>query len=139
MSDGGGAWRSIGAHQVRLEAPNLFFLRDQGDMSTADVAQIMDEMRRCASVSGPLLVLNDISALRDVSLEARKVVAQNDVLKVVRAMAVFGGSFAQRIVATLALMAARLRLRRKGIPPIRFFATEAEARAWLEENRGDRA
>jgi hypothetical protein len=100
--------------------------------------EIIDEIRRRASVCGPLLVLNDISALRNVPPDVRKLAAHAGVLEIIRAMAVFGGTFAQRIAVTLAVSAARLRIR-GARAALRFFATEAEARAWLEEQRSSRA
>jgi hypothetical protein len=80
-------------------------------------------------------VLHDISALGDMPVETRKVVAQSDVLDSVAEVVYIGGSFVQRIAVMLGVSAARLGMRKKRFPSVHFFATDAEARVWLEERR----
>ncbi|MCC6558335.1 MAG: STAS/SEC14 domain-containing protein [Polyangiaceae bacterium] len=137
MIDDSGGWHSIGAHQVHVEPPDLLFVRDRGDVSTADAAGILDEVRKLSAVGGPIRMLNDIAGMGDVPAEVWRVFARSDLLSHVRAMGIFGGSFPQRVLATLIVTAARLGYRGSHLPPIRFFGTEAEARAWLEAARGD--
>jgi hypothetical protein len=52
-----------------------------------------------------------------------------------RAAAIFGAGLIQRALMTLMLNAARLMRPNTPPLPLRFFATEAQARAWLEEMR----
>jgi hypothetical protein len=128
-------WSNAGSHQMRAEEPDLFFIRFRGDLAAAEVAQIIDAIQRRAAERGPLLVLHDISALGDMPVETRKVVAQSDVLDSVAEVVYIGGSFVQRIAVMLGVSAARLGMRKKRFPSVHFFATDAEARVWLEERR----
>ena len=118
-----------------VEPPDLFFLRDRGDVSATDAAGLIDEIRKLSATGGPILLLNDISELGSVPAEARKLISQRNVFGQIRALGMFGGTFAQRIIVTLVLTTARLGLRGSRFPPIRYFVTEAEARAWLESTR----
>jgi hypothetical protein len=129
-------WRRIGAHMMRTEAPNVIFLRDRGDVSPSEMSAIIEEARKLAAISGTApLWLNDTSQLGHVPAETRKVLAHSDLLLRLGAVAVFGASLSQRVIARLVLNAARLAYPRHPLPPVRFFASEADARAWLTSTR----
>jgi hypothetical protein len=133
-----GGWRSIGAHEIRAEAPDVLYLRDRGDVSPSEMSAIIEEGRKLAALSGrPPLWLNDISELGHVPSETRKLLTRSDLLLILKGAAVIGASLRQRVIAQLVLHAARLAYPNRPLPPVRFFASEAEARAWLAEARRD--
>lgn len=135
---GHSGWRCIGAHMIRTEAPNVIFLRDRGDVSPSEMSAIIEEARKLAATSGaPPLWLNDTSELGNVPAETRKVLVRSDLLLILGAVAVFGASLSQRVIARLVLNAARLAHPGHPLPPVSFFSSEAEARAWLTSVRCD--
>jgi hypothetical protein len=111
------------------------FVRNRGGLTPDELRRILDEARRLVAVQGRVLWLSDISELTDVSPATRKEAALGDALSLVRAAALCGAGFAQRITTTLVLNAAKLVRRGAELPPVRLFPTVAEGRAWLESFR----
>jgi hypothetical protein len=138
MSEESGGWRSIGTHRLRFEPPDLIVLEDRGDFSPADVAALVEEANRLAAARGPLLWLNDIRQLGDVPAATRKRLVQRDLISLVRAAAIFGASFPKRMLFRMVVNALRLTYDAP-IPEIQLFASEEEARAWLDEVRRGRS
>lgn len=77
--------------------------------------------------------LIDMSRVGTISPEARLIARAEAGHLPLRGTAVFGASFHHRVIALLANKAATLL--KKDHQPIAFFATEAEARAWIDERR----
>jgi hypothetical protein len=123
---------------MRVEPPDLVVVRAQGDLSPEDLREMLDEGRQLAAAVGPVLWLSNISMLGNVPPETRKVAARSGMLTFLRASACTGAGPIQRALITLILNAAKLTGRRTTLPPVRFFATEAEGRAWLEDIRVSR-
>jgi hypothetical protein len=118
-----------------VEPPDLLCVRNRGDLAPDELRIMLDEGRRLAAAQGPILWLSDLSELGNVYPATRKLVGTGDVLSLVRAAALVGAGFTQRIMTTLVLNAARLAHRGAAAPPVRLFATEAEGRAWLDSFR----
>lgn len=125
----------IGAHEVRFEEPDLMFVRNRGSISTEDVAVLIEEAHQFAATHGPLVWLVDMAETEEMSAETRKYVAQSDLFTLIQAAAIFGASFSQRMMTKLVLSVVKLLKLGPAMPEVRFFATEAEARAWLGERR----
>jgi hypothetical protein len=79
-----------------------------------------------------LLLEADMSHIDGATPEARKIAADRLDALPDRAIAVVGGSFAQRIIAKLVLTALSM-LGRKGRSEARFFSDSQSARNWLNE------
>jgi hypothetical protein len=124
----------IGESAVRFEPPDILFFSIVGSPDMNDSAKIMDAADHLAKGRDHLLVINDIRRSSDFPPEARKYVAERMVPLPVRATALFGGSFQLRVLITLTFKIRDL-LRGPAANPTRFCATEAEARAWIDEQR----
>jgi hypothetical protein len=123
--------QQIGQHTVGFEAP-LFTIRAGGDLTPADVRGIARFMNERAAGLPYVMMLGDVRRLGAIPPETRK-----ETLKVggklsYGGIATFGATFQVRILTKLILGAAKLLIGR-GSVPIRYFDTEAEARAWLLE------
>jgi len=129
-------WQPLGAHRYRFEEPDLFIVRIVGDVTRSDTEAMFDELEALATKAGRLVFwLSDISELGQVSQEARKLPLTRDPSRWLRGSAVFGGSFHQRLVANLVMKAIPLLRPSRRMSPLAFCATEAEARAFVEEQR----
>jgi hypothetical protein len=104
-----------------------------GDVSEAEMRRLLDELSASAKGREWVLMLADLSKARSASPGARKLGAQKKEYHV-RGVALFGASPRFRIVANLVITASNLLVKNPD-NPFRFFATEAEARAWLDERR----
>ncbi len=81
--------------------------------------------------------LADITRMGHVRSDARKFAIESDSNDRIRGTAIFGGSFNQRAIANLAIKASVLLIPARPKAPIKFLATEAEARAYIEDLRRD--
>ncbi len=120
---------TFGTHDYRIE-DDLLFLRYRGLLTPDDAGRIMELVRQVRAQWGRVLVLTDSSHGADLPPETRK--AFMDALTPETRMdyqAVYGMARTTRVMAMLLMRAARL-LGRSQIE-IEFFATEAEARAYL--------
>ncbi|MDC0739967.1 STAS/SEC14 domain-containing protein [Polyangium mundeleinium] len=129
-------WSSLGAHRYRFEAPDLFIVRVVGDVSLSDTQTMFERIEDLSEKAGrPIFWLSDISGLGQVTPAARKFPLKLDPTRWLRATVVFGGNFHQRLVANLVMKAIPLLRPSRQMRPLSFFTTEAEARAYVEEER----
>lgn len=122
--------RQVGRHIIRGEPPDTIFLAIVGDLALEEVHKIHAELEELLR-TGTMFFLADISRLGRMSPTARAAGSRWNHLKQARAIGVFGAGFEQRVLATLLLKALRL-LTKDFTAPAAFFATEAEARVWVE-------
>ncbi|MDI1447401.1 STAS/SEC14 domain-containing protein [Polyangium sp. 6x1] len=126
----------LGAHRYRFEAPDLFLLRIVGDVGLSDTQAMFERLEELSGRAGrPIFWLADISELGEVSQAARKFPLKLDPARWLRATAVFGGSFQQRLMANLVMKAIPLLRPSRRMSPLFFCATEVEARAFVEKER----
>jgi hypothetical protein len=124
----------IGSHVIRFEPPDLFWIAADGDVSEQDMNAITAHLLEASAGMSNVLVLADLSRIGDIERDGRKR-AHRAKRPDYRAVALYGANFAARIAITLVLGAARLLGKWNAQSPARFFATEAQARAWLSERR----
>jgi hypothetical protein len=131
-------WKPFGSHMHRFEPPDLYFTRMNGEVSEDDVRTQFEAIRTLSKRTGHnILWLSDVRKMGSFTPEARRVVAEEtrkDALAGVRASAAVGASFTTRVLLTLLLRAIRM-LRPDKHRPWTFVETEAEARAFLDEQR----
>jgi hypothetical protein len=127
--------------EVGFESPDLVHIRRLRRFAAPEIALMYPAIRRFAAVSGHVLTLVDISQLASVRSDDREAAYRETLTIPFRGTAVIGANPTLRIVLDLAFRA--LRLISKQDHPLRFFADEAAARAWLAERRavvaGERA
>jgi hypothetical protein len=119
-----------------LEPPDILYLRLMGDIEEAHVAPIREELARHCRETSHVYGLVDMSRMGTVAAAARKAAAtQKNPAN--SSNAVFGASFAHRVLVQLVVKAAKLF---RGVTPtLGMFETEAEARAWIDEQRRARS
>src|SRR5262245_35174216 len=124
-----------GGSFASTEPPDICFWRCVGDFSVDDLRQMYEVQERFAEGKRYILVLVDLSKLEAVSPDSRKaMVQQAPPAWPVRGLAGLGASSHFRVLANAIATAGR-RLHKLKDNPCRFFRTEAEARAWLDERR----
>lgn len=124
----------IGAHLFRWEPPDTGYLAYAGDVDAADMAEIA--RKSLTFTRGPpcVFLIVDMAKAGSISAEARKISAENGAGIAFRGIAVVGASRTLRVLAGLVSRAVDIMNKNKD-NPTRFFATEAEARAWIAERR----
>src|SRR5262249_25897626 len=122
-----------GPSLVRFEPPDICFCAYVGDISAAEGRRTRDEQDAALDGLPYGLMLVDLSKTGAVCAEARKIGAERPKVPVY-GTAIFGASFAIRVIAQLVTTAGSL-LAKVTESPVRFFATENQARAWLNERR----
>jgi hypothetical protein len=112
--------------------PRLVSIRFQGTLDESEARAVMDAIESCVANEPYLLLEADMSQIDGATPEARKIAADRLDALPDRAIAVVGGSFAQRIIAKLVITALTM-LGRSGKSEARFFSDSQSARAWLHE------
>ncbi|WP_437509326.1 STAS/SEC14 domain-containing protein [Sorangium sp. So ce1099] len=120
--------------ELREEPDGILHVAVNGDLSEEIARSIAAASRRMAESGREVLVLADVSRIKAIPPGVRKLMASGAVAARHDAVAVLGASFTLRVVATLTSRSLRLLTSRSY--PVEFFATEAEARAWLLAQRG---
>lgn len=123
----------IGKHRLRLEPPDIMFVTNDGDVSAEEATAISAQLEAFAQGKDLLLVLFNVERGKSVAPQARKEIVDSMSRLPVGGVAMVGAAFSQRVLATL--MSKAMLLLHPAAPPLRFFSTEAEARAWLSERR----
>ena len=123
----------IGRHRLRLEPPDLFIVINDASVSFEDAAALMERLEAFAKGKDCVLMLFDVTRASDIAPEARKLVVASLGKLPIAGVAMFGASFSVRVVSTLMTKAASLLY--PSAPTACFFATEADARAWIGERR----
>ncbi|MDI1428248.1 hypothetical protein [Polyangium sorediatum] len=123
-------------HGFRFEAPDLFVSRVQGDVSGVDVARMFELVEELATRTGrQLFWMADISRLGKLREEVGKLSLERNLKPLLRGVVVYGGSFHQRLLATMVTKALHVLKPERGTDKVVFCATEAEARAIVEAQR----
>lgn len=123
----------IGRHLLRQEG-DIVFVVWNGDVGLEDVRELVEVVGRIHAAQPILFMLSDSRNTGSFDPEARRWVAQQTKERSLIALSViFGASFPVRIVASMIHRA--MRLLAPGSPETVFFATEAEARAFIDEER----
>lgn len=122
------------AWQLRFESPYLCVLRLIGDLDGPAAHGLFAAIRTFAENQRAVLLLVDTAEIGAVDPVARKVGLEESRRVPLRGIALYNVSFGFRVVATLVHNAAVL-LHGERDNPVRFFADEDEARAWIAERR----
>jgi hypothetical protein len=119
-----------GKHSLFFESSELCVIKYDGSPLEADIQKFHSELRRWSYGKPRFSMLVDLSTTGDVEPAARKAAAETLDVPNLTAVAGYGPSWPVRATATLT--AALIRAFGKVKCPIRFFATEQDARAWLD-------
>lgn len=122
---------------LRFETPDLLVATMIGELDAADTGRIAAEARSVGMGRSWALLLCDISRIGSLTSEARRTAADGFRSVPLRGIAFWGGDSRGRAQATLMGHAMNLLSDRRDECPLRFFSSEAEARAWLTQRRDD--
>ncbi len=107
-----------------------------GDIDAPEVRRLVAQQKAVMEGAPYFIQLVDMSRVGRVTPEARKVSVEKQRDVNVVGTAIFGASLHVRMIAQLAIKAsAVLGYAKAGDTPAQFFATEAEARAWIAARR----
>jgi hypothetical protein len=121
---------------VRFEPPDLVVGVYAGVVSVTDQREMFEHLRRFSEGKKFVLTMIDLGRAQPFSAETRKETAEVGKNLPVRGTAVIGASFQMRALASLMTKVINLfSSRADRDSPMAFFATEAQARAWLSERR----
>lgn len=123
-------------HNVRREDDLLFFVAD-GPVREPDLDALILVGKQIAETHAAYWVLADVRKLTEVDAAARRRAATNPNVHLFAGAAVFGASLVARTLITLIVRGMAM-LGQSHIQ-LRFFDSEADARAWLTERRAKTA
>lgn len=135
-------WTFFGKHQCRVEPPDVYFSRLNGDVSADDMRTQLEMLGQLAERTGKgVFWLCDVHNMGTLSQAARRLAAEASKTHLRTALcgsAIFGASFTTRVMVTLLARAIRV-LNPSKTRPIAFVETESQARAFLTEQRNARS
>ncbi|MDI1449263.1 hypothetical protein [Polyangium sp. 6x1] len=132
-----GERRHFGAQVAWTEEPNIFAMRLEGEVDGPSIDALIAYQVSWASGKDHAFVLCDLSAVTGATVEARRVL--QDIRHTTPMTHVcFGAKFATRIFAEMVVRAARFLGTSPPDMEVLFFATEAEARAYIAHPRPPR-
>lgn len=123
-------------HIVRREDDLLLFVAD-GPIQEPDLDALIVLGNQIAEVHAAYWILADVRKLTDVDAAARRRAAKNPTVHLFAGAAVFGASLLARTLITLIVRGMAM-LGQSHIQ-LRFFDSEADARAWLTDRRAKTA
>jgi len=132
MSEQNGPWKSLGKHLYRFEPPDILHFKADGALSLDDFIVLMDVFKALAAETGrKMFWMTDLLKSSVMDAEARKTAGQMEADAFFRGLVGYNGSFHLRTASNLTIRALKILSPKRVLPPIRFFETEAEARAFM--------
>lgn len=123
----------VGRHLFRWEPPDIGYVAYKGDLD-GEAATALSVKSRVITLGKPrVFLLVNMSQIGQISKEARSASAGGSQDLAIRGIAIVGAAGHIRLIVGLVSRAVELMQRQES--PTRFFATEAEARAWLAQRR----
>ncbi len=122
----------FGRHAYWFEPPDLVCCVIEGDIHVDEMRRMVGYIRARAEGCEHVLLLGDAARLGTIPADARKEFRGAMGIPY-GGVAIYHASFHTRMLAIMILGALRLLNRTRF--PFEFFATEAEARRWIEEQR----
>lgn len=124
--------KPFGKHWLRVEPNGVIFLKYQGEISRRDFEELAERLSPCLAAHDKLWFVCDMAAAGLPDAEARKY-AGDWIAQHSAGSAMFGATLTMRTVGELLRSLSR-RLHQVHVP-FAYFVTEAEARAWVDEQR----
>lgn len=127
--------QQVNKHAIEFEPPDLMHVTLNGPLRLEDVSDVGWHAVQGSKEFPYVLLLIDISLFEydGTTPESRRVMAEVSRNLRYRGVALLGGRGPERLLFRFVLRAVNLFTR--GDNPFRFFETEQEARAWLDERR----
>lgn len=127
-------FRVVGPHLVRVEPPDIVFVRFSGDVLREHFVRFYEAMAEIP-LPTPIYLLRDAHHGGFVTRDARKHISQQYGFGRLAAVVTFGASFHAQTVMNMITRATRHL--HTGEPETVFFEDEASARGWIDKHRAD--
>lgn len=127
------AIHEIGPHRLEVEPSGIVHVHYFGDVQLVHFKEI-DAMIKRTAAEITVYLLRDARGGGIATAETRAYSARNAHVENLAAVVTYGASFQAKTIVTMTNTAIRA-LRGEKAHPAFFFDTEAEARAWIEEDR----
>ena len=128
-------WHAIGNHSVRFEMPDIMHMRIKGDLTSDEVAYLLTIDAAFPKAEKGTFALIDIAESGRPNLEVLRSTTIMERLKGYRAFIYYRAQFQHRTVVDIVRKISRALNLSIRSTPLMAFATEAEARAWIDEHR----
>lgn len=132
-----GQRRQFGQQVAWIEEPNIFAMRLSGEVDGPSLDALVAYQVSWSGGKDHVFVLCDLSAVTGATLEARRVLQEARHTTAITHVC-FGAKFTTRIFAEMVVRAARLLGSSRPDMEVVFFASEAEARAFIAQTRPPR-
>lgn len=132
-------WHHIGQHFLRFEAPDIVHTRIVGDLTVAEVKQLLHIDDIFPKIEKGYFALIDVPAAGRPNLEILKSDETLEQLQAYRAFIYYRAEFKHRTVIEIVQKISRALKLTLSAKPLVAFATEAEARAWIDNYRQQNA
>jgi hypothetical protein len=123
-----------GKHRIYSELPDTLRIVMDGDVSVDDVLGMVEAIAAFERDKDNIFILLDLSQFGTIPADARKTASHHNAAQQLRACALYGATFAQRVLLVLVTKAFAV-LKGNDRMRIAAFDTEVRARAWLAEQR----
>jgi hypothetical protein len=120
----------VGPHRVELHEPDLCLVVWDGEVTAEHIREAYPLLDGLGGGTRPIFVLQDVSRTRNITAGARKLISAQRAAERFVAVISYGASFQIRVIVQMVERVERLF--RPSLPQALFFATEAEARAFLD-------
>ncbi len=132
-------WHQIGQHSLRFEEPDVVHMRIIGDLTITEVQQLLHTDDSFPKTDKGYFALIDIPDAGRPNLEILKSEEILEKFKIYRAVVYYRAEFKHRTVIEIVQKVSRtFKLSLSAIPLVAF-ATEAEARSWIDDHRQQHA
>lgn len=129
------SWFTIGAHSLRFEAPDVVHVKVVGDLTLAEVQQLLRIDDEFPVPNKGFFALVDIAAAGKPNLDILKSQEMLKQMTGYRAMVYYRAQFQHRTVVELVTKVAKSLKLSLANTPLVAFAQEKEAREWIDGHR----
>jgi hypothetical protein len=126
---------NIGNQTTLFEPPDIIFLKLRGACSREEGTEINRRHREWGQASSRVFFLIDLSELDRIDPEVRKDATRTLAEVPLRGMVGYSAPIKAKVIAKLIFTALNLFSNKADKIPLYFTATEAEARAWIDQRR----
>lgn len=132
-------WHTIGAHSLRFEAPDIVHMKIVGDLTVAEVQQLLQLDDEFPVPDKGLFALIDIPGAGKPNLEILKSPEILQKMRGYRAFVYYRAQFQHRTVVEIVTKVAKALKLSLSNTPLVAFAEEKEARDWIDGHRREHA
>lgn len=134
-TDNADGWHFIGKHSVRFDPPDMFITRLVGDVSLEQNIEAQEWLEKFDVPATGFYSLVDVAHLGRQDPKLMKAAYRVQPKHLCRAMVYYNARFHHRTIVNIFVRAAKVFNHPLAKTQMEIFATELEARAWIDEDR----